>query len=115
LLIGDRLPYVTALFTLNPIAAQALKGMEGIAASQISTAPPVTAEMRQAVARVNRHLAPFEQIRKYRILPREFTIEQGELTATMKVRRMRAIENFKQQIDELYAGREEAAAAGPNA
>ncbi len=109
LLIGDRLPFVTALFTLNPMAAMALKGMEGVQASEISTAAPVTTEIRKAVARVNKHLAPFEQIRKYRILPREFSIEQGELTATMKVRRQRAIENFKPQIDELYAGREEAA------
>ena len=40
------------------------------------------------------------------MLPRDFSIEQGELTATMKVRRTRAMENFKQQIEELYAGRE---------
>jgi len=40
------------------------------------------------------------------VLPRDFSIEHGELTATMKVRRMRAIENFKAHIDELYAGRE---------
>ena len=44
-------------------------------------------EMRKAVKRVNKQLAPFEQIRKYRILERELTIENGELTATMKVRR----------------------------
>jgi long-chain acyl-CoA synthetase len=111
LLIGDRLPFVTALFTLNPAAAMALKGMEGVPPSEASAAAPVAAEIRKSVARVNKHLAPFEQIRKYRILPREFSIEQGELTATMKVRRQRAIENFKAQIDELYAGREETANA----
>jgi long-chain acyl-CoA synthetase len=55
---------------------------------------------------VNKHLAPFEQVRKYRILSRDFSIEQGELTATMKVRRTRAMENFKEQIAELYAGRD---------
>ena len=60
----------------------------------------------QAVARVNRQLAPFEQVRKYRVLARDFSIERGELTATMKVRRARALENFKDHIDELYAGRE---------
>ena len=69
-------------------------------------APPVLAEIRKAVARVNKQLAPFEQIRKYRVLPREFSIEEGELTATMKVRRTRAMENFREQIAELYAGRE---------
>jgi long-chain acyl-CoA synthetase len=66
----------------------------------------VLAEIQKAVTRVNKQLAPFEQVRKYRVLSRDFSIEQGELTATMKVRRMRATANFKQQIDELYAGRE---------
>ena len=66
--------------------------------------PAVMEEIRKAVARVNKQLAPFEQIRKYRILPREFSIEEGELTATMKVRRTRAMENFREQIEELYAG-----------
>jgi long-chain acyl-CoA synthetase len=109
LLIGDRLPFLTALFTLNATAAEALKGMEewrGRAASEMVQAPPVVAEIRKAVARVNKQLAPFEQVRKYRILARDFSIEQGELTATMKVRRTRAMENFKEHIDELYAGRE---------
>jgi long-subunit acyl-CoA synthetase (AMP-forming) len=40
------------------------------------------------------------------VLARDFSIEQGELTATMKVRRTQAMENFKEHIDELYAGRE---------
>jgi long-chain acyl-CoA synthetase len=105
LLIGDRLPYLTALFTINPVAAASLKGMEGFAGN-LAEAKPVQAEIHTAVARVNKQLAPFEQVRKYRVLPRDFTIEQGELTATMKVRRTRAMENFKDHIDELYAGRE---------
>ena len=109
LLIGDRLPFLTALFTINPTAADALKGMEpwkGRPAAEIAEAPPVLAEIRKAVARVNKQLAPFEQVRKYRILSRDFTIEQGELTATMKLRRAQALANCKAQIDELYAGRE---------
>ncbi|HWB83344.1 MAG TPA: AMP-dependent synthetase/ligase [Bryobacteraceae bacterium] len=109
LLVGDRLPYLTALFTLNTTVAETLKGMDewkGRPASELAEAPPVLAEIRKAVARVNRDLAPFEQVRKYRILGRDFSIEHGELTATMKVRRTRAMENFKDHIDELYAGRE---------
>jgi long-chain acyl-CoA synthetase len=109
LLIGDRLPFLTALFTINPAAADALKGMEpwkGRPAAEIAEAPPVLAEVRKAVARVNKQLAPFEQVRKYRVLPREFSIEQGELTATMKLRRTQALANCKSHIDELYAGRE---------
>jgi long-chain acyl-CoA synthetase len=45
-------------------------------------------------------------VRKHRVLARDFSIEQGELTATMKVRRPYAMRNFKEHIDELYAGRE---------
>ena len=109
LLIGDRLPFLTALFTINTTVAETLKGMdgcEGRSPAEICGAPPVEAEMRRIVNKVNRQLAPFEQVRRFRILPRDFTIEHGELTATMKVRRTKAIENFKHDIDALYAGRE---------
>ena len=96
LLVGDRLPYLTALFTVNTQVAETFKGTDAVAQ-----------ELGKAVKRVNKQLAPFEQIRKYRILDRELTIENGELTATMKVRRARVLENFKQDIEELYAGKEE--------
>jgi long-chain acyl-CoA synthetase len=109
LLIGDRLPYLTALFTINLTAAESLKGMEpwkGRPSAEMTQAPPVIAEIQKAVVRVNQQLAPFEQVRRHRILGRDFSIENGELTATMKVRRTRAMENFRASIDELYAGRE---------
>jgi long-chain acyl-CoA synthetase len=109
LLAGDRLPYLTAIFTLNFTAAESLKGMEewkGRPPADLAAAPPVAAEIQKTVARVNKQLAPFEQVRKYRVLPREFSIEAGELTATMKLRRTRAIENCRAEIAELYAGRE---------
>jgi long-chain acyl-CoA synthetase len=109
LLIGDRLPFLTALFTINIAAAETLKGMEhlkGHPSAVIAQAAPVLVEIQKAVARVNQQLAPFEQVRRHRILGRDFSIENGELTATMKVRRARAMENFRESIDELYAGRE---------
>ena len=108
LLIGDRLPYLTALFTLNQVAAEALKGVDEFKGrpADMAQAPAVLSEIQKTVTRVNKQLAPFEQVRKYRVLARDFSIEQGELTATMKVRRTRAMENFKSHIDELYAGRE---------
>jgi long-chain acyl-CoA synthetase len=89
LLIGDRLPYVTALFTVNVAAAE------------------TDAEVQKAVSRVNKQLAPFEQIRKYRILERDFSIETGELTPTMKVRRNRVLEKYRDTVSELYMGKEE--------
>jgi long-chain acyl-CoA synthetase len=109
LLVGDRLPFLTALFTINQTIAEALKGMDewkGRQPNEIAQAPPVLAEIQKTVARVNKQLAPFEQVRKYRILGRDFSIEEGELTATMKVRRTKAMENFKEDIAALYAGRE---------
>ena len=109
MLIGDRLPYLTALFTINPTTAETLKGMEGLAGrptAELAAAEPVLKEMQKLVARVNKQLAPFEQIRKYRVLGRDFSIEDGELTATMKVRRARVMENFRESIEELYAGKE---------
>lgn len=109
LLVGDRLPFLTALFTINLGATAGLKGIDewkDRSAAEISQSPPVLAEIRKTVVRVNKQLAPFEQVRRYRILPRDFAIEQGELTATQKVRRSQAMANFQQQIDELYAGKE---------
>ena len=94
-LIGDRLPYVTALFTVNIANVEGLKP------------PAVLSEIKNAVARVNKQLAPFEQIRKFRVLERDFSIETGELTPTMKVRRNRVLENHRELVSELYMGKEE--------
>jgi long-chain acyl-CoA synthetase len=109
ILIGDKMPYVTALFTINTAAAEGLKDMEplhGKPASEIAASGPVLAQVQQAVSRVNKQLAGFEQIRKFRILERDFTIDDGELTPTMKVRRTRVLENNRQIITELYMGKE---------
>jgi long-chain acyl-CoA synthetase len=108
ILIGDRLPFIAALFTVNPTVAESLPGMNGTSRvySEIAKAKPVLQEVQRIVAKVNRQLAPFEQVRKFRVLDRELTIEAGELTATMKIRRAKVLENFKKEVDEVYAGRE---------
>jgi long-chain acyl-CoA synthetase len=74
---------------------------------ELVAAAPVIDEVGQAVKRANKHLASFEQIKRFRILDREFSIEDGELTPTMKVRRTQVLENFREIIAELYLGREE--------
>jgi long-chain acyl-CoA synthetase len=110
LLIGDRQPYVTALITINPANAETLKGMEelrGREMSEVVTAPPVVTEVGKLIKRVNQQLAPFEQIKRFRVLQRDFSIEKGELTPTMKVRRTQVIENFRHTVNELYLGKEE--------
>jgi long-chain acyl-CoA synthetase len=110
ILIGDRLPYVTALFTVNAATAETVKGMEafkGRQPNEVVVAPPVVAEVQKAVSRVNKQLAPFEQIRRFKVLDSDFTIESGELTPTMKVRRGRVLENRRELVTELYLGKEE--------
>lgn len=109
LLIGDKMPYVTALFTLNPTMVESTKGFEdlkGRPLTEVAAAPAVVGAIQQTVARVNKQLASFEQIRKFKVLERDFTIDQGELTPTMKVRRNRVIENHRDVISELYLGKE---------
>jgi len=73
----------------------------------VAAAPPVQQAVQRAVAKANRHLADFERVRKFRVLERDFSIESGELTPTMKVRRNRVLENFRGVVSELYMGREE--------
>lgn len=94
-LVGDRLPYVSALFTINTAAAEPLAPAE------------VEARVKAAVKAANAQLPEWEQVRKYKILDRDFTIEAGELTPTMKVRRSRVLDIRKKEIAELYAGKEE--------
>lgn len=105
-LIGDRMPYVTALVTVNQAMAAALAG-GGKTAAEIAAAEPVVNEVRRVIARVNRQLASFERIRKFRILDRDFSIEYGELTPTMKLRRSRVLENHRGLIEELYGAKAE--------
>lgn len=108
LLLGDGMPHVAALFTLNPAAAESLKGMEGASKrplEEIVKAEPVRGEVGALVARVNQQLADFEKIRRFHILDRDFTIADGELTPTMKVRRTRVLENHREIIAGLFPGR----------
>ena len=88
LLIGDRMPYVTALFTVNGAPEE------------------VQGTVAKAVKAVNKQLASFEQVRKFKILDRDFSIELGELTPTMKVRRNRVLENHRELVSEMYMGKE---------
>lgn len=103
-LVGDKKPYMTAILTLN---LANLKGAKPAAAAEQIKADPVTKAVEEAVARVNKQLADFERIRRFRILDRDFSIEHGELTPTMKIRRARVLDIHKDLVSQLYLGREE--------
>jgi long-chain acyl-CoA synthetase len=89
--VGDGKPYLAALVTVNATGAEALEGPDAVAR-----------EVHQAIARVNRNLAPFEQIRRFRIVDRDFTVASGELTPTLKVRRAQVLANFRDAVVEMY-------------
>jgi long-chain acyl-CoA synthetase len=93
-LVGDRLPYVTALFTVNAQPAE-----NGVV--------DVEKEVKKAVTRANAQLAQFEQIRKFRVLKTDFSVSAGELTPTMKVKRGKVLEKYKDLVAEMYQGKEE--------
>ena len=107
ILVGDRLPFVTALFTINPAVAETLPGMAEYQGMPFSKAKPVDEQLRRAVKEANSTLPEWEQIRKFRVLDRDFSVETGELTPTMKVRRAKVLDNYKAEISALYGGKEE--------
>ncbi|MFN0100476.1 MAG: AMP-dependent synthetase/ligase [Bryobacteraceae bacterium] len=102
-LAGDRQPYVSALFTLNVAAAEMIDGLKGKPLPELAAAVEVQQAVKKSVRTANQKLASFEQIKKFRVLPIEFSIEGGELTPTMKVRRSRVIEKYAAQVAEMYA------------
>jgi long-chain acyl-CoA synthetase len=99
-LVGDKKPYMTAILTVN---LANLKGSQPAAAAGDN----VNKAVQEAVSRVNKQLADFERIRRFRILDRDFSIEHGELTPTMKIRRARVLDIHKDLVSQLYLGREE--------
>ena len=104
--IGDRRNYVTALLVLDTESLNAWAAENGIAAAspaELATDPRLLAEIENAVTDANSHLARVEQVRRYKVLPDEWTSATGELTPTLKKRRRVIVEQYAQQIDELYA------------
>ena len=91
LVIGDRRPYVAALITLDPTVADGM--------------PSDEAERRvQAIVDgVNAELSRFEQIKRFRVLPRDFTAEEDEVTPTLKLKRRVVEQHFADEIAELYS------------
>ncbi|HYY05382.1 MAG TPA: long-chain fatty acid--CoA ligase, partial [Candidatus Limnocylindria bacterium] len=60
--------------------------------------------IQEIVDEVNAGLSRFEQIKRFAILPRDFSMAEGELTPTLKLKRRICEEHFAREIEELYAG-----------
>ena len=104
--MGDRRNYVTALIVLDPEATPAWASAHGIEAASLADLaedPTVLAEIERGVAEANSHLAQVEWVRRFRVLPSEWTAETGELTPTLKRRRRVIVDRYAAEIDQLYA------------
>ena len=102
---GDRRPYLVALLTLDPDEAPKLAEWLGISSdvSEIASNERARAEIQKDVDAVNQHFARIEQIKRFALLDREFTQEDGELTPTLKVKRAVVYAKFADLFSGLYA------------
>jgi long-chain acyl-CoA synthetase len=105
--VGDAQPFIAALVTIDPEAFPGWKERNGKDANatvaDLAEDPDLVAEVESAVADANQAVSKAEAIRKFRILPVDFTEDTGELTPTLKVKRKVVAEKFAGDIDALYA------------
>ncbi len=102
--IGDRRKYLSALLTLDPDAAAAFAAKHDIQNGDVHRHPRLLAEIERHVAEVNERFARVEGIKRFTVLERNFTIEHGELTPTLKVKRAAVAKNFSTVIEAMYEG-----------
>jgi long-chain acyl-CoA synthetase len=107
MLVGDAQPFIAALITIDPEAFEGWKQRNGkdshAAVGDLAADAALVAEVDAAVTQANQAVSHAESIRKFRILPVDFTEDTGELTPTLKVKRKVVTEKFADDIDALYA------------
>jgi long-chain acyl-CoA synthetase len=91
LVVGDRRPYVAALITIDPEQAGDVAPEE------------LDARVQAIVDEVNADLSGYEQVKRFLILPRDFSAAEDEVTPTLKLKRRVCAEHFAAEIEELYA------------
>lgn len=104
--LGDRQPYLIALLTLNReevIQAASEKGILFSEYAELIKNPKIIAMTHQVIEKINSQLAKYETIKKFMILPSEFTVASGELTPSLKVKRKVVENRYKAEIEGLYA------------
>jgi long-subunit acyl-CoA synthetase (AMP-forming) len=104
--IGDRKNYLVALLTLDPDTVASVAETAGSEARDTHSAASsknFRAFIETHVARVNEQLASYQTIKKFTILPEPFSVEGGELTPTLKMRRKIISSKYQAEIDALYA------------
>lgn len=106
LYFGDGKPHCIMLFTLNTIELKAMLKHEGFdikPETDLTTLPAVISLVDKAVQDANATLASYETVKHFKILPEDFTIENGLLTPTMKMKRKAIVARYKDTIESLYS------------
>ena len=104
---GDSRNYCTALITMDPDRLPEwaeVHGQTGKDYAALSQLPEVRAIVQAAVDEVNKTLPSYSTIKKFTILPNDFTVETEELTASFKVKRKFVEKKFMAQLDAMYQG-----------
>ena len=104
--IGDRQRYLSVLLTLNaeriPVDARGC-GSNASDPESASRDEKFLQFLQRQIDVVNSRLARVQAVKKFKVIPQEFTVEGGELTPTMKVKRKVVMEKYKSEIDKLYS------------
>lgn len=102
---GDQRHYLTALVSLDREQVITFANENHILFSEypeLIKHPKIKAKVQQILDEINLHLASFEAIKKFIILPNEFSVETGELTPSMKIRRKVIHEQYQSQLNSMY-------------
>ena len=102
---GDRRPYPVALITINPEELQKFAREQGILATDAAVIvkhPKIVERIGRTVEEKNTQLQSYAKIKKFRVLPADFTLDGGELTPTLKVKRKVVAQKYMDAIEELY-------------
>jgi len=109
IVIGDRRKFPAALIVPDFVAIEATLREHGAPSGtreQLAVRPDVQALFQRVLDQINLELAQFEKIKRFALLPSEMTVEGGELTPTLKLRRSVVEERWAAVIEQLYATRE---------
>ena len=103
--VGDNKPFIAALITLDPEGLPGWLTMHGkpeLTVEQAMTDPDVLAALDQAVTRANAAVSKAESIRKFSVLAGDFTVENGYLTPSLKVKRSLVLKDFSADVERIY-------------
>ncbi|MFD3552754.1 AMP-dependent synthetase/ligase [Streptomyces goshikiensis] len=105
LVVGDNRPYVAALITLEPEGLAHWRQMhkkQGVPVRELVLDEDLRADVQRAVDEANLLVSRAESIRRFTVLPGEFTERRGHLTPSMKLKRAAIARDYGREIDELY-------------